>query len=211
VRSLLEQKGIKTVFKTIYPSESADVTPIVQKLASKKPDLIVGGTQSTDAFAIVKALVQLRYNPKYLFLSNGPNDPAEFPSKVGPKNVNGIFSTGDWFANSPAPGNKQFVASYLKAYGGDRYTIDPTSAEAYAVGQVAEAAIKKVGAVDNKKIINVLHSGSWPTVEGVLRWNSIGEPQGSDLLVQWVGGRLLPVYPKSVAAHAPIAKPAWGH
>ena len=44
-----------------------------------KPDLIVGGTQNNDAYAMVKALIQLKYSPKFLFFSNGPNDPAEFP------------------------------------------------------------------------------------------------------------------------------------
>ena len=211
VRSLLEKAGIKTVYKTIYPSETTDLTPIVSKYAAKKPDLVVGGTQNNDAYAQVKAMVQLKFSPKFLFLSNGPNDPAEFPSKVGAKNVDGIFSTGDWFPDSTAPGNKAFVAAYLKKYGGDAGSIDPTSAEAYAAGQVLQLAAAKTKSLDNGKIIDALHQGSWPTVEGVLRWNSIGEPQGSDLLVEWVNGKLVPVYPKSVALHAPFApKPPWG-
>lgn len=211
VRTLLEAAGIKTVYKTIYPSETTDMTPIVAKYAAKKPDLVVGGTQNNDAYAQVKALVQLKFSPKFLFFSNGPNDPAEFPSKVGAKNVNGIFSTGDWFPDSTSPGNKAFVAAYIKKYGGDAGSIDPTSAEAYAAGQVLQLAVAKTKSFDNAKIIDALHKGSWPTVEGVLSWNSIGEPQGSDLLVEWVNGKLLPVYPKSVALHAPIApKPAWG-
>src|SRR5438874_2911364 len=129
VRTLLEAAGIKTVFKTIYPSETTDMTPIVSKYAAKKPDLVVGGTQNNDAYAQVKALVQLKFNPKFVFFSNGPNDPAEFPSKVGPKNVDGIFSTGDWFPDSTSPGNKSFVAAYTKEYGGGAGGIDPTSAE----------------------------------------------------------------------------------
>ena len=211
VRTLLEAAGIKTVFKTIYPSETTDMTPIVSKYAAKKPDLVVGGTQNNDAYAQVKALVQLKFSPKFVFFSNGPNDPAEFPSKVGAKNVDGIFSTGDWFPDSTSPGNKAFVAAYVNKYGGDAGSIDPTSAEAYAAGQVLQLAVAKTKSLDNGKIIDALHSGSWPTVEGVLRWNSIGEPQGSDLLVEWVNGKLLPVYPKNVALHAPLApKPAWG-
>jgi branched-chain amino acid transport system substrate-binding protein len=208
-RQLLEAAGIKTVFKTIYPSESTDMTPIVQKMISKKPDLIVGGTQNSDAYAIAKALVQLKYNPKFLFFSNGPNDAAQYPSKVGAANVNGTFSAGDWFPDEKSPGNAAFVKAYEAKYG--KGPIDSTSAEAFAVGQVAEAGLKKVGAVDNKKLIAALHKGSWPTVEGSLRWNAVGEPQGEDLLVQWVGGKLVPVYPKSTALHAPIAKAAWGH
>ena len=211
VRTLLEAAGIKTVFKTIYPSETTDMTPIVAKYAAKKPDLVVGGTQNNDAYAQVKALVQLKFSPKFVFFSNGPNDPAEFPSKVGATNVEGIFSTGDWFPDSTSPGNKAFVAAYVKKYGGGAGSIDPTSAEAYAAGQVLQLAVAKTKSLDNGKIIDALHSGSWPTVEGVLRWNSIGEPQGSDLLVEWVNGKLLPVYPKNVALHAPLApKPAWG-
>jgi len=211
VRTLLEAGGIKTVFKTIYPSETTDMTPIVAKYAATKPDLVVGGTQNNDAYAQIKALIQLKYSPKFVFFSNGPNDPAEFPSKVGAKNVDGIFSTGDWFPDSTSPGNKSFVAAYTKKYGGGAGSIDPTSAEAYAAGQVLAAAVAKTKSLDNGKIIDALHSGTWPTVEGTLHWNSIGEPQGSDLLVEWVKGKLLPVYPKSVALHAPVApKPAWG-
>ena len=211
VRTLLEAGGIKTVFKTIYPSETTDMTPIVSKYAAKKPDLVVGGTQNNDAYAQIKALIQLKFSPRFVFFSNGPNDPAEFPSKVGTKNVNGIFSTGDWFPDSTAPGNKAFVAAYVKKYGGGAGSIDPTSAEAYAAGQVLQLVVSKTKSLDNGAIISALHTGSWPTVEGVLRWNSIGEPQGSDLLVEWVNGKLLPVYPKSIALHAPVApKPGWG-
>jgi len=211
VRQLLERAGIKTVFKTIYPAEATDMTPIVSKYAAKKPDLVVGGTQNNDAYAQIKALVQLKFSPKFLFFSNGPNDPAEFPSKVGAKNVNGIFSTGDWFPQSKAPGNKAFVAAYVKKYGGDAGSIDPTSAEAYATGQVLQEAVAKTNSLDNGKIIAALHQGNWPTVEGVLSWNSIGEPQGSDLLVEWIGGKLYPVYPPNVALHKPSQpKPPWG-
>jgi branched-chain amino acid transport system substrate-binding protein len=211
VRQLLEAHGVKTVYKTIYPSETTDMTPIVSKYAAKKPDLVVGGTQNGDAFSQVKAMVQLKFSPRFLFLSNGPNDPAEFPSKVGAHNVNGIFSTGDWFPDANRPGNQAFVKAYLKKYGGSAGAIDPTSAEAFAAGQVLQAGVAKTHSLDNGKLMDALHKGSWPTVEGTLRWNSIGEPQGSDLLVEWVNGKLVPVYPKEVALHAPLApKPPWG-
>ena len=46
MRSQFETAGIKTVFKTIYPPETADLTPIVAKVVASKPDMVVGGTQS---------------------------------------------------------------------------------------------------------------------------------------------------------------------
>jgi branched-chain amino acid transport system substrate-binding protein len=210
MRSKFEAAGIKTVFKTIYPPETTDLTPIVEKVAAKNPDMVVAGTQSEDAYAQVKAMIQLGFNPKFLFLSNGASSPTEFPTKVGRANTAGIFSCGDWFPNSNAPGNKAFIAAYLKKYGGNAYAIDSGSAEAYAVGQIIQAAAKKTGSIDNKTIIRTLHSGKWPTVEGYLNWDKYGSPQGSDLLVEWIGGKLLPVYPKSVALHSPVVpKPSW--
>jgi branched-chain amino acid transport system substrate-binding protein len=210
MQAKFQAKGVKTVYKTIYPSETTDLTPIVEKAIAKNPDMIVAGTQSQDAYSQVKALIQAGYNPKFLFFANGANSPTEFPDKVGRANTTGIFSCGDWFPNSNAPGNTQFIKAYLKKYGGTAYGIDSGSAEAYAVGQIIEAEAKKTGSIDNKTIIKTLHSGKWPTVEGYLSWDKYGSPQGSDLLVEWIGGKLLPVYPASVALHKPVVpKPNW--
>ena len=209
IRSKREKACVKATYKTIYPAEHPDLTPIMQKVAAGKPDAVIGGTQNVDAYAQIKAMVQLKFNPKFVFLSNGPNDPAEFPSKVGAKNVNGVFAAGDWFPEEHSFGNAAFVAAYHKAYG--PAPIDPTSAEAYAAGQLVEAVAKKRHSIANATIIAALHKGTWPTVEGNLSWNAIGEPQGSDLLVEWIGGKLYPVFPASLALHKPVVpKPAWG-
>ncbi len=210
VRQLLEARGINTVYHDIYPAENVDMTPIVAKIQSAKPDAVIGGTQSNDAYAQIKAMIQLKFNPKFLFYTNGPNNPAEFPSKVGRANVKGIFSTGDWFPQEHSPGNKAFVKAFTKKYGGTPAQIDPTSAEAYACGQILQAVVTKLHSTSNAKIIATLHKGSWPSVEGRLRWNSIGEPQGSDLLLEWVGTKLYPVYPPKIALHKPTTpKPPW--
>jgi branched-chain amino acid transport system substrate-binding protein len=206
-----EAAGIKTVYKTTYPPETTNFTPIVSVAASKNPDMWVGGTQSVDAYGQVNSMISLKFSPKFLYLSNGANSPVEFPSKVGAGNTQGIFSCGDWFPNSTANGNKAFVAAYVNKYGGNAYGIDSTSAEAYAVGQLIQQVAAKTGSVDNKTIISTLHSGTWPTVEGNLNWDQYGQPQGSDMLVEWVNHQLLPVYPPAVALHAPVyPKPNWG-
>jgi len=205
-----EAAGIKTVYKTIYPPETTDLTPIVEKVASANPDMVVAGTQSVDAYSQVKAMIQLKFNPKFLFLSNGASSPTEFPSKVGKANTQGVFSCGDWFPTSTANGNPAFVSAYNAKYGGDAFSIDSTSAEAYAVGQLLQAVAAKTGSIDNQTIITTLHSGSWPTVEGNLSWDQYGAPKGSDMLVEWIDGKLLPVFPSDVSLHSPVyPKPNW--
>ena len=209
VRQKFEAAGIQTVFKQVYPAETTDFTPIVTKMAHANPDIVVGGTQVADAFGLVKSMIEQHFSPSLLFLSNGSNDPVNFPDKVGPSNVNGVFGSGDWFEDEKSAGNAEFVAAYRQKYGSG--PIDATSAEAYACGQILKTVVNKLRSLDNSKIITALHSGSWASVEGNLSWNSVGEPQGQDLLVEWVDGKLLPVYPSDVALHAPvIPKPNWG-
>jgi branched-chain amino acid transport system substrate-binding protein len=211
MQSQFQKIGVKTVYRHIYPAETTDMTPIIAAAIAKKPDMIVAGTQSEDAYGQVNALVQAKYNPKFLFFANGANSPTEFPSKVGKNHVNGIFSCSDWTPAAPTNGNKLFVAQYLKTYGGNRFDIDNNSSEAWAVGQLLQLVAKKTGSIDNQTIIKTLHSGVWPTIEGNLSWNQYGAPSGNDLLVEWVNGKLLPVYPKKFALAKPFSpKPAWG-
>jgi branched-chain amino acid transport system substrate-binding protein len=211
MRTKFEAMGITTVYQHLYSAETADMTPIIAKVASLNPDMVVSGTQFVDAYAQVKAMVQQGFSPKFLFMSNGAGAPSTFPTNVGANNTQGIFSCGDWFPDATANGNPAFVAAYIAKYGGDKYGIDSTSAEAYAAGQLLEEVAAKTGKIDNATIISTLHSGSWPTVEGNLSWDQYGAPQGSDMLVEWIDGKLLPVYPPEVALHAPIyPKPPWG-
>ena len=67
-----------------------------------------------------------------------------------------------------------------------------------------QTVAKRIHSVDNAKIIAALHKGTWPTVEGTLHWNAIGEPQGNDLLMEWLGGKLYPVLPANVATKKAI-------
>jgi branched-chain amino acid transport system substrate-binding protein len=211
VRARFEAAGIKTVYKEIYPAETQDFSAIMAKVVSANPDVLVGGTQNEDAYAQVKTLVQLKFSPKFMFLSNGANSPLEFPSKVGANNTPGIMSAGDWFPGSTAAGSADFTAAYIKANGGTADTIDNSSAEAYACGQVLEAVAAKTGKIDNATIITTLHQGSWPTLLGNLTWGPNGAPSGSFNLIQWQGGKLVPVFPEATAKAKPIyPKPSWG-
>jgi branched-chain amino acid transport system substrate-binding protein len=211
IRQKFEAAGIRTVYKQVYPSETADLSPVMSAIAAKHPDVIVGGTQNEDAYAQVKSLVQLKFSPKFMFQSNGANSPLEFPDKVGRANTSGIFSAADWFPGSTAAGSADFTAAYIKKYGGTAQSVDDSSAEAYATGQLVEAVAAKTHKIDNATIISSLHSGSWPTLLGNLSWSADGAPNGEFNLVQWQQGKLLPVYPSSVAQASPMApKPNWG-
>jgi branched-chain amino acid transport system substrate-binding protein len=208
VRQRLEAAGVRTLYSKIYAAETVDLSPVVTALVAAKPDLIVSGTGGPDAVAEVKGMIQAHWTPKFLFFTGGPNDPT-FPPKVGLANTEGIFSTGDWFPQAKTAGNNDFTNAWVAKYGGTPDKIDPAAAEAFACGQLLELVAQRTGKIDNATIVAALHQGTWPTVEGNLSWDQDGAPQGADIVVQWVAGKLQPVYPPDQALTAPIAKPAW--
>lgn len=211
LRAKFEAAGIRTVYKQVYPAETQDLSPVMAALVAKKPDMVVGGTQSNDAYAQVKSLVQLKYSPKFMYQSNGANDPLNYPDKVGAKNTEGIMSAADWFPGSTAVGSAAFTAAYIKAYGGTAQQVDDSSAEAYSVGQLIEAVAKKTGKIDNATVIKSLHSRTWQTLLGSLSWSANGSPSGEFNLVQWQQGALIPVFPATIAKATPQhPKPNWG-
>ncbi len=210
IKKRFEAAGIKTVYNQTYPAETADMTPIVSGIAAANPDVVVGGTQEADAFAQMKAMIQLKFNPKWLFEANGANSPGDFPAAVGAANTEGVFSSADWYADSPNPASKKFISDYIAKYGGTAQKIDPTSAEAYSAGMLVQAVAAKTGKIDNATIIKTLHSGTWPTLVGDLKWDQNGAPQGAYQLIQWINGTLTTVYPTEGAQHSPVApKPNW--
>jgi branched-chain amino acid transport system substrate-binding protein len=209
VRQRLEAAGIRTVYSQTYAAETVDLSPVATRLVAEKPDLIVSGTGGADAVAEVKSLIQSHWTPKFLFFTGGPDSPT-FASNVGAANAEGIFSASDWLpGEAKTAGNADFIKAYVAKYGGKAEDIDPAAAEAFACGQLLELVAQRQGKIDNESIIAALHDGTWPTVVGDLSWDANGSPQGGNFLVQWVGGRLLPVYPPGKASASPIAKPAW--
>jgi branched-chain amino acid transport system substrate-binding protein len=212
VRQKLQAAGIKTVLDQTYPAEQADLGPVVARVVAVKPDLVVDGTQGEDGYETIRDFVQQKFSPKILFMPNDASDPVNFPAQVGAGNVDGVFTADDWSPLASRPGNAAFIKAYLAAYGGTASQIDPTSAEAYACGQLLQEVAQKTGKVDNATIISTLHAGTFDTIEGSLSWDADGATNGtSGLLLQWINHELVPVYPSADAAHAPeIAKPAWG-
>jgi branched-chain amino acid transport system substrate-binding protein len=212
VRQRLQAAGIKTVLDQTYPAEQADLGPVVARVVAARPELVVDGTQGEDGYETIKDFVQQKFSPKFLFMPNDASDPVAFPAQVGIANVDGIYTADDWSPLAKRPGNPAFIAAYLAKYGGRANQIDPTSAEAYACGQLIAEVAAKTGSVSNSVIIRTLHAGTFSTIEGDLSWDADGATSGhASLLLQWIDHQLVPVYPTADAAHAPVnPKPSWG-
>lgn len=205
----LEALGVKTVYSAVYPPDTTNLQPIASQLAAKKPDLIAQGAVFEDGVGLVRALKQLNYSPKMLFQTSAPSNAGQYSDGVGVANTEGVFYTVSWNEKATTPLNKEFVADYRAAHANATPAED--AADAFAAAQVLEAAVTKVGAIDQVKIRDWLHANEVQTILGPLSWTATGEPRGKFILAQWQSGKVEVVAPADVATTTKVVnpKPDW--
>jgi branched-chain amino acid transport system substrate-binding protein len=213
-QSALEKAGVKTVYSKIFPAEVPDYAPAADNVAAKNPDVVVlGSTDVPTVGAFMKAFQQQHYTPKIFIAAAGPDQGSAFTSAVGTGNADGIMVPNGWYGSSPNPQSQKMVAEYISIYGGDASSINADVAEAYSVGQVAQAAVEATHGVDNAKIISYLHSGvTLQTVQGAVKFDALGRNgSATTYIFQWQGGKYVQVLPVATQGSVAILnpKPAW--
>ena len=213
-RKYLEQAGVKTVSYQVYPAETTDYTPIAQKMIASGAQLIVTGTLLPDIVAYIQAFKQQHFNPQAIIATAGPDQGAQFTKAIGgATNAEGVFvPNGGWYPNINTFQNAQMVKDFLAQYGGTADAISSDVAEAFSVGQTVQQAAAKANSIDNKTLINTLHSGAtFQTVQGPVKFDSTGQNVlATGYLFQWQKGALVSVYPASQASNTPeYPKPNW--
>jgi branched-chain amino acid transport system substrate-binding protein len=210
-KGLLEAAGIKTASYKVYPAEVTDFTALALQVVNSKADVVILGTQVPDAIAFVKTFITQHYNPKAIIETAGPDQGVTFSKPLG-ANTEGIMVPAGWTSGSTAYGNPIFVSEFIAKYGGTAGDISADAAEAYSVGQVVDQAATKANSIDNQKLIDTLHTGTYNTLQGPIGWDAVGKPTGGGgiFVEQWQNGTAIFVYPATVAAAQPqYPKRAW--
>jgi branched-chain amino acid transport system substrate-binding protein len=204
----LEALGVQTVYTTTYPADATNFQTIASAIAAAKPDLIAQGAVFEDGVGLIRSLQQLNYNPKMMFQTSAPSNAGQYSDGIGVKNTEGVFYTVSWNEKAKTPGNDKFVAEYAKRYDGGIPAED--AADAYAAGQVVQAAVKKVGSLDQTKLADWLHKNEVDSILGPLAWDETGAPTKQFLLGQWQNGAPEIVAPKDAATvDKAVAKTPW--
>jgi branched-chain amino acid transport system substrate-binding protein len=204
----LEALGVQTVYTTTYPADATNFQTIASAIAAAKPDLIAQGAVFEDGVGLIRSLQQLNYSPKMMFQTSAPSNAGQYSDGIGKANTEGVFYTVSWNEKAKTPGNDKFVAEYAKRYAGGIPAED--AADAYAAGQVVQAAVEKVGSLDQTKLAEWLHSNEVDSILGPLAWDETGAPTKQFLLGQWQNGTPEIVAPKGAATvGSAVAKTPW--
>jgi branched-chain amino acid transport system substrate-binding protein len=200
IEAILKEAGIETVYRETYTADTTNFDSIANAVKSKKPDLVVAGTQFEDGIGIMRALRKVDFTPEWLYQTNAPSFGDQYADGIGAENTEGVFYAVSHSQEAETPGNPEFVAKYQEMFGGE--TVPEDAADAYAAGEVLQATVeanKTIERADQLKLADWLRQNEVETILGPLSWNENGSPKGEFLIGQWQSGKAEIVLPEEAA------------
>jgi branched-chain amino acid transport system substrate-binding protein len=198
IEAILSEAGIKTVYRETYTIDNANYDAIASSIKGKNADLVVNGATFEDGVGLIRSLLKVGYNPKWLYQTTAPSLGDQYAKGIGKENTEGVFYAVSHSPEAETPGNSEFVAKYKEMFGGTEVPED--AADAYATAQVMQKAVEEVGSIDDQlALADWLRENEVETILGPLSWNADGSPKGEFLVGQWQGGKPEIVLPEEAA------------
>lgn len=207
-RKLAGERGYKVVADIKYKSNSPSLTAEVQQLKSANPDVLLPSSYTTDAILLVKTMDELGYKPKNIVAqAAGFADKAYFDA-VGDKSI-GLLSRAS-FSLDMAQKRPSIlkVNEMFKARAG-RDLNDNTSRQLMSILLLADA-IDRAKSTDGEKVRAALAETDIPGERTIMPWKRVkfgpdGQNADADpVLIQYIGGKFVTVYPAAVAVSEPL-------
>jgi branched-chain amino acid transport system substrate-binding protein len=197
IKEILEEGGIETVYEETYAIDTRNFDTIVNAMKAADPDIVVNGAQSEDGIGMIRAMLQADFQPAWLYQTNAPTLGDQYADAIGVENTEGVVFGISHAPEADTPGNEEFVAAYEEKFGG---SPPEDAADAYAAGQVLQAAVEAVGSLDDQlALADWLRENEVETILGTLAWNEDGSPNGEFLVGQWQDGQVEFVLPEEIA------------
>ena len=194
------ERGIEPITTLRYGVGTTDFGPVVERIETERPDLLMGVGRIGDDIRLAQALrgagevagaIGLIVTPLTLF-KDTLGDAAEGflgPSQWEP----GVVAVPDY---GPSP---QQVAESLSAR--SPAGVDYPMAQAYAGCLVAQRCAEETATLEDAALRDAAHGLDFTTFYGRFRTDSTGRQVGHKMpVVQWRGGEKVVVWPRELAS-----------
>ncbi len=204
--------GYKVVYFEKYPPGTDDVSAFLTRVKAKNPDVLVVSSYFEGALLIVRQSKQLKFCPKMLALTIGPEIP-EFAKSLG-KDADYIYGSAWWLPNAGWKGrdfgsSRDYAKAMVKRTG--REPIYPEAAGTVA-GLFLQMAIEKANSLETDAVRAAFRTIDVETFWGPAAWNDRGENiNGASVPIQIWNGKVVSIYPEHLReAPARYPMPCWG-
>ena len=185
-RENAKKDGFKVVYDKTYPPSTTDFTPIVRAIQAEHPDLVYVASYPPDSVGMVKAAREVGLKAKMFGGGMVGLQFAGIQKNLGPM-LDNIVNYHFWV---PAPtlkfpGIEEFLKKYEAAAKGQG--VDPLGQYlppyAYAYMQVLGDSIEATKGLDQAKLAAYMHSHTFDTVVGKVKFGKNGEWAQSRVLM----------------------------
>jgi branched-chain amino acid transport system substrate-binding protein len=198
--------GLTIVTDEVYTPPLTDATTMVQHVRSGRPDFVIfQSTNVPDDKLLVDKFAEMNMKSDRLPKIGGGGHWAvpELLKNAGAENLEGVMvGLANWPGKRQADLEKRFMAKTGEPWFGH------DSIFAYVHVMILKEAIERAGTADRRKVaeaIRQLDMTDGPALffpDGRLKYDDKGRRVGAKLcVVQWRGGKPVPVYPASIATH----------
>lgn len=197
------------VIKEAYDEKALDYKPLILKVKSANPDIIVLTSYLTDGILLAKQFKELGVKAKVISGTGAGHSMQDIYEKSGGA-VEGYFTSGPWHGNINDPKWKEWRKKWESKFG---YIPGEHEIEGYVAIYVLAEALKMVKAKDidkqRQELRDALSKIDMKTIFGKIKFENFdgytnqNKAHSLTSLSQWQGGKLLQVWPKEIAEAQP--------
>ncbi|MGZ5801276.1 MAG: amino acid ABC transporter substrate-binding protein, partial [Burkholderiaceae bacterium] len=193
--------GLNIVYSDEFKTGTSNFDEIIQKARKSEAQALMVCGHFDESVNARLALKKIDWNPRAFYAPVGPVVQKYYD--ILKTDAEYTFSSSQWEPSVHFPGAKEFADKYEQSFNS---VPSYHAANAYAAGQILEAAINKAGSLDREKIRNVLSSLDTMTIIGRYGVDGTGKQiRHFAITVQWQKGKKEIVSPKELMT----AKPIW--
>jgi len=170
--------GLKIVYDRTYPTNTVEFAPIINAIQASKPDLVYVGSYPPDSAGMIRAANEAGLKTQMFGGGMVGTQYAALRTQLGPL-MNGVVSYEFYVpeAASKLPNVNDFLVRYhahATSAGVDPlgYYLPPY---AYAMMQVIEQSVKATNGLDQEKLSSYMHSHTFDTIVGSVKFGKNGE------------------------------------
>ncbi len=194
------QRHMPVVFSEEYPPSTTDFSGLIQKAKAANVDLFFALSLPNPAFLIARTASQQGFRPAIYCACGSQVTTLPAWPRLGAAG-NGVMATTIAWPSDHFPGLDRLV-SFFRGRG---YIDIPTYATvSYSILQILEQAVTGARTLDQEKLREYLLSHEFQTANGPVRFHPDGTPLYSALLVQFLRGHNVVIWPPRRATGTPV-------
>lgn len=196
--------GLDVVMFEAFKKGTRDLSHLARKARDGGASLVVVAGHFNESVDMREALKRIGWYPKAFFATVGPVLPKYYETLGADANL--TFASSLWEPHEAInfPRSKEFTAAFR-----ERYDLSPSyhAANAYAAGQILEAAVKLSGSLKRDKLRQAFYDLDTYIVVGRYVVDRTGvQVKRFSLVIQWQNGKKEIVWPEEVRSAPPLFK-----